>query len=175
MPNNLHVANSQQGLTVKAYRGDGSCLIAFNLDDHLVADLAGFAIQRTSPDGKSEVLLNRLSFKSKYTSATTATERKWTPTTKAPFQKFWWVDFPPSNRAGEYRYQVTAMRFGTVTKLIADQQSEVALQLGKFHSGQLGQSNCRLRPRTSDGLCHRSNTSRGPLQFSSRPEQSNQG
>jgi len=86
MPNNLHAANSNDGLTVKGHRGDGSALLAFNLEDHLTEHLAGFAVERTGPDGKTAPLMNRISFKTTYTAATTAHERKWTESTKAPFQ-----------------------------------------------------------------------------------------
>lgn len=111
MPTQLHAANTHNGLTVKAHRGDGSVLLGFNLEDHLAEHLAGFAVQRTGPDGKTEPLMNRISFKSALTAASTAKDRKWTPTNQAPFQKFWWVDVPPLDQPGEYRYAVTAMRF----------------------------------------------------------------
>jgi len=103
MPIQLHAASAKDGLTVKAHRGDGSVLLGFNLEDHLTEHIAGFAVQRTGPDGKTAPLLNRVSFKSAFTPATTAKDRKWTPTDKAPFQKFCWVDFPPLNQPGEHR------------------------------------------------------------------------
>lgn len=137
MPNPLYTANAHQGLTVKAHRGDGACLLAMNMEDHLTEDLAGFAIVRTAPNGKKRQLMNRLSFKTNYTAATTAKQRKWWPTDEAPYQKFWWVDFPPENLAGEYRYEVTAMRFISERKIKRREKVEVALPLGPFRSGAL--------------------------------------
>jgi hypothetical protein len=130
----LSTTNVHAGLTVKAYRGDGACMLAMNMEDHLTEDLAGFAIRRTSPDGKTTALKNRLSFNSAYTATTTAKKRTWWPTTVAPYQKFWWVDFPPRNVAGEYRYEVTAMRFVGEKKIKRAEKVNVALHLGPFRS-----------------------------------------
>lgn len=137
MPPPLSTTNVHQGLTVKAYRGDGACLLAMNMEDHLVEDLAGFAITRTDPDGKKQTLLNRLSFASNYTAATTAKQRKWWPTTTSPYQKFWWVDFPSRNLPGDYRYEVTAMRFVAEEKLQRDEKVKVSLPLGPFRAGKV--------------------------------------
>ncbi len=84
----LHTTSAAGGLTVTAHRGDGSVLLAFNLEEHLTDHLAGFAVQRTAPGGKPEPLLNRLSFGTRYTAATTAADRRWRPSDRAPFQKF---------------------------------------------------------------------------------------
>ena len=40
---------SQEGLSVTAYRGDGSVLLAFNLDKKPAAGFAGFAVRCTPP------------------------------------------------------------------------------------------------------------------------------
>lgn len=111
MPQPIHAAASQDGVTVKAYRGDGAVLLAFDLDKHLTANFAGFAIKRTPPGGKGEFLPNRLSFsgKQQITSDTTPEQRIWTPSNEAPFQKFRWVDFPSDLLDGEYTFEVTAM------------------------------------------------------------------
>ena len=40
-------------MSITAYRGDGSALLAFDLDPQLATDLfAGFAIEATAPDGR---------------------------------------------------------------------------------------------------------------------------
>lgn len=127
------------GFTVKASSGDRCVLLAFNLEDPLAEHLAGFAVRRKAPSGKSQWLQNRLTFTSKYTKATTAKQRKWTDSNKAPFQKFWWVDFPPEDEAGEYTYEVHVMRFKTATgaALKPDQSVSVTLYVGPFSSGKL--------------------------------------
>ena len=65
MPTQLHAANAKDGLTVKAHGGDGS-VPGFNLDDHLTEHLAGFAVQRTGPDGQTAQLPNRVSFQTAF-------------------------------------------------------------------------------------------------------------
>src|SRR5262249_28564226 len=102
-----HVHESH-GLKIYAYTGDGSVLLAFDFPNgHRPADLAGFAIERTSPSGRSQYLQNRLSFDSKYDSNTTAEKREWHSSLDAPFQKFRWIDFPPDlqpEKVQKYKY-----------------------------------------------------------------------
>jgi phosphatidylserine/phosphatidylglycerophosphate/cardiolipin synthase-like enzyme len=80
-----------------------------------------------------------VSFYSGYTSKTTAAHRRWTPTDDAPLQKFWWVDFPPSEESGEYTYDVRVKRFKTPkgTELSEDQQATVTLYVGPFEEERL--------------------------------------
>ena len=111
MSRTLSFTVASDGLTVKAYSGDHCVMLAFNVADHLHLDLAGFAVRRRYQDGEWEWLQNRLAFDSHYTADTAAKDRKWYSSEEAPFQKFWWVDFPPESDAGRYAYQVTAMRF----------------------------------------------------------------
>ena len=68
------------GFTFCAYAGDGAVLLAFDLDESRQADLAGFAVEYTDPDGKTFPVLNRLSFAQAITSATTPEQRQFTPT-----------------------------------------------------------------------------------------------
>ncbi|HYI00534.1 phospholipase D-like domain-containing protein [Hyalangium sp.] len=105
----LHAQGVHQGLTVKAIRGDRAALLAFDLDSHLTKDLTGFAVQVTSPDGKSESLRNRLNYEQGVHSQTAAADHPFTPSHEAPFQKFRWFHAPHDVEAGEYRYKVTAM------------------------------------------------------------------
>jgi PLD-like domain len=102
---------AQDGLTMFAYPGDGSVLIAFNLDQKPKADFAGFAIKCTPPNGAPYYLLNRLNFKDPITAGTIPSERKYTPSNEAPFQKFRWVHVPATIKPGEYEYEGTTMYF----------------------------------------------------------------
>ncbi len=135
----LSVVSVSNGLTVKASSGDRCVLLAFNLEDPLVDHLAGFAVRRKGPNGKWQWLQNRLSFSTAYTSKTTAAQRRWTSTNDAPFQKFWWADFPPSDAAGEYTYEVRVRRFKTPSgkKLSDDQKTTVTLYVGPFEQERL--------------------------------------
>ncbi|MEO8502380.1 MAG: phospholipase D-like domain-containing protein [Acidobacteriota bacterium] len=136
---NLSAIAVNDGLTAKVYRGDGCFLLAFNLEDGRTADLAGFAVRRKTPGKAWAPLFNRLSFTDEFTASTTAAERRFTPTDKAPLQKFWWVDFPPDLKPGAYRYEVTAMRFAKPdgSKLSADQKVTVEIPGGPFVRGRL--------------------------------------
>jgi hypothetical protein len=111
---NQHIAESQDGLTLKIYGGDRSSLLAFDLDAGQpdLKRLAGFCVKVTGPDGEEQTLLNRLEFGSGYTAASTSKDREWTPSDEAPFQKFRWGDFPSNVLPGTYRYSATAMLFG---------------------------------------------------------------
>jgi phosphatidylserine/phosphatidylglycerophosphate/cardiolipin synthase-like enzyme len=117
------------GLIVKGYAGDGTALIAFSLDKKYISGLAGFAIKRTDPTGKSEYLPNRLNFTDLVTSDTTAESRIWTPSNEAPFQKFRWIDVPGENNPGEYKYDVTAMYFNKEGKLTEGGSNSISLNI----------------------------------------------
>lgn len=110
-PNPIHVASVQDGLTLKAYRGDRAVMLAFDLDPHLTDNFAGFAVTRTDPGGKVEPLLNRLNFDKPLTQHSTVEDRVWTGSDQAPFQKYRWVDFPQQPIPGDYSYEATAMYF----------------------------------------------------------------
>lgn len=131
---------SASGLTINAYRGNGSVLIAYSLDSGQLTNLAGFSIQRTAPDGTSAFLNNRLSFAAQLTSATTVEQRTLTPSDQAPFQYFRWVDFPTDILPGTYTYTVMARYFGPNNTLTDGARANVAVDLttplfGNFQVG----------------------------------------
>jgi hypothetical protein len=136
----MSTTSSTGGLTLTAHPGDGAVLLGFSLDPETAKTLklAGFAIKRTTPDGVSAWLANRLAFAHPVTSETTPAEREWTPSDQAPFQRFHWIDFPPDERS-TYRYQVTARLFQD-SGLVDGPSAEVALSLvpatpGRFDLG----------------------------------------
>ena len=111
MPTQLHASNTTGCLTVKAHRGDGSVLLGLNHENHLTEQLARYAVECIGADGKTEPLLNRVRFKTLFTSAAVAEDRKWAPIGKPLFQESRWVDCPLLGRPGGYDYrlsQVTA-------------------------------------------------------------------
>jgi hypothetical protein len=119
------------GFTFTAYPGDGAVLLAFDLDQGMQQDLAGFAVEYNDPDGHTFPVLNRLSFAQLVTSATTPEERRFFPTSQAPLQKFHWVHFPPDVQPGTFTYKATAMLFqqGSETALTAGPSAEVDVTL----------------------------------------------
>src|SRR3954468_19956206 len=100
-------------LTLKAYAGGGAALLAFDVDEATRKNLAGFAVQYTSPDGDSYWLNNRLNFKDPVVKSTTPERRRQiqTKTLEAPLQKFHWTHFPRKVVPGTYKYRATAMLF----------------------------------------------------------------
>ncbi len=132
------------GLSITAHRSAGSVLLALNLAERPTDDFAGFAIKRTDPKGKSSFLLNRLNFKNAITATTAPEDREYTPSDKAPFQKFRWVDFPPDlppdAPEGRYTYEATAMHFKKSGGLQAGESVSLAFspapeELAKFDFG----------------------------------------
>jgi phosphatidylserine/phosphatidylglycerophosphate/cardiolipin synthase-like enzyme len=129
-PGNPQVVHGESdGLSVTAHRGDGSVMLAFDVEDKPTDALAGFAVKRTTPGGQPRFLLNRLNFTQKITSATTPAAHKFTPTNEAPFQKFRWVDFPPVVEDGEYLYEVTEMLFASGGGLKTGRTTRVTFDL----------------------------------------------
>jgi phosphatidylserine/phosphatidylglycerophosphate/cardiolipin synthase-like enzyme len=116
--------STHDGLTVKAHRGEGAVLLAFDVKPEIAPDLAGFAVECTAPDGRTHTLVNRLTFSDAIVADTTPEQRRQiaTKTTEAPLQKFHWVDFPPNVMPGVFSYRVTAMLF--------DDGSEDAIHAG---------------------------------------------
>lgn len=93
------------GLTFAAHRGDGAALLCFDVDEELVADLAGFAIECRPPGGDPYPVLNRLGFAQEITAETKPEDREWTPSSEAPIQKFHWIHYPKDVPPGTFTYK----------------------------------------------------------------------
>jgi phosphatidylserine/phosphatidylglycerophosphate/cardiolipin synthase-like enzyme len=106
-------SSSNDGLTLTAHRGEGAALLAFDVEESLHEDLAGFALRYRSPEGEERPIYNRLTFVEPVTAETTPTERRAisSPSDEAPLQKFHWVHFPSRVPKGTFTYTATAMRF----------------------------------------------------------------
>ena len=138
---NLHTTRasaSNGGLRVMGYRGDGSVMLAFNLENAPEPGFAGFAIQCSAPDGTTFFLKNRLTFTSPITANTGPVARHAiaADSNVAPYQKFRWIDFSSSRGPGKYTYTVSAM-YHKGTALEARTSASVTLDLGLFQSGNL--------------------------------------
>jgi phosphatidylserine/phosphatidylglycerophosphate/cardiolipin synthase-like enzyme len=98
-------------LKVNAYVSDGSVLLAFDMPQP-TDDFAGFAIECFPKGDKPYFLTNRLNFTDGVHKGTKPQDRVWTTSDKAPFQKFYWMHFPPTvDTIKQYDYEVTAMHF----------------------------------------------------------------
>jgi hypothetical protein len=135
IPSTQPAADSQAVLSLKAYRGDGSVLLAYDLDQSQAAGLAGFAILRTTPDGKSNYLLNRINFNTPVTNQTTPAQRPYTTSDQAPFQTFRWFDLPSEVSPGQYTYTVTAMYYDGSGGLKPGASASASLELTPIQNG----------------------------------------
>ena len=126
-------------LSVRAYRGDGSVLLAFNFTRTPGVSFRGFAIQCKTPQSQTFWLKNRLSFANKITQATTPDQRNQiaTPSNEAPFQKFRWVDFSSWADPGNYTYTVSAMYADSSGTLAPRETASATLALGPYTKGSL--------------------------------------
>jgi hypothetical protein len=127
------VVSKEDGLTFAAHRGEGATLLAFDIEDSLQKDLAGFAVRYLSPEGKEFTINNRLTFTEPVTAETTPAERHEiiTPTDQAPLQKFHWVHFPRRVPPGKFLYTATAMMFsgGSEDKVEPGPQTSLEIDL----------------------------------------------
>lgn len=105
-------SSHDNGMSVNSYIGDSVVLLAFNLDQSMIDNLAGFSIHCTAP--RADVfpsnkywLKNALNFKKSLNKEAPLTSSSYTDSDKAPFQIFHWVHFPSAG-PGRYQYKVYA-------------------------------------------------------------------
>jgi hypothetical protein len=122
-------SNSKDGLFVRAYRGDGMVLLAFDVSGKPTNNFAGFSVKCFPPQGEPYLLKNRLSFEQKITSKTKPENRIWTPSDKAPFQKYRWLDVPSDLHPGKYRYEVGAVYFKNNNDLQSGETVDVEIDM----------------------------------------------
>ena len=113
MARSLNASSSSGALTVQAFVGDGCTLLAFDLNQGATENFAGFAINRTDPNGKSKYVLNTLSFAQPLTASSPDghVHASATPSDQAPIQKYRWIDFPSDVNSGTFTYQVETKYF----------------------------------------------------------------
>jgi hypothetical protein len=132
IPDQPHVSNPSEGITLTAYAGDRAVLLAINLEQSLTEDLAGFAIKCTPPTGTPFFLPNRLNFADAYTPGTPAEVS--TPSDQAPFQQFHWMHHLAGGAVGQYGYEATAMYFNPGGGLQAGAAAQVSVVVGTSQS-----------------------------------------
>lgn len=123
------------GFSVKAYAGDRCVMLAFDLAEHLCERLAGFSIARRSAGQQAFGFLgNRLGFAGAFSNPAVSPQGKFLSSDIAPFQKFWWLDFPPDADFGPCDYQLTVKRFKSAasTDLVDDQRVTLSIDVQPF-------------------------------------------
>src|SRR5262249_5157560 len=96
-------ADAREGeLTVSAYRGDATVLLAWDMAENRRAGLHGFSVARVEPGGSRQWLTNRMTYAGVAETGQSSRE--------APFQTFRWIDLLRPNAQGTYRYEIQARR-----------------------------------------------------------------
>lgn len=129
MATDCEVKASADGLTVKLYRGEGACLLAFDLaKEKATRAFVGFTIEVRYPGSpRWGALRNRLHFELPPEPGRPRSYRS----TEAPFQKFRWVHVPTDvSRPGKFGYRVSAryMDAAGVLGTGASVEAEISLQ-----------------------------------------------
>src|SRR3954468_5744344 len=120
---------TRDGFTMKLWRGERMCLIAFNVETP-EPDLVGFAIECKAPGGGDwKPLPNRIAFSYPEPGAASVDGSKKFPSTDAPFQKFRWVDFPFVPTPGTYKYRGTKMHMPSDNMLKKGTSIELSISL----------------------------------------------
>jgi PLD-like domain len=123
-------------LLVRAYRGEGVCLLAMDLDEGAATpDFAGFSIEVKYPNStKFFPLSNRLHFD--YLGPRAGKKRF--ASTEAPFQKFRWIHVPGEILPGNYTYRVSAQYWQQGDVMRQGDHLTIAISLApETHAGLL--------------------------------------
>ena len=130
-------SDSQNGVSLKAYKGSEMTLLAMDLDRKPdEGTFAGFTIFYITPQGKRNPIQNMLNFKG--TEPVTGSDI-------SPIQLFKWVHFPgsyqqPGMLSGEYTYEATPRYFDSAKNLLpTDSSKTVKVKIGveDFTKGNL--------------------------------------
>lgn len=111
-------SNSNEGLTIKLWRGERMCLIGMNVEKP-TDNFVGFAIEVKAPGASDFVPLNnRLAFAYYKPLKKAVRGGRWYPSLTSPFQKFRWIHFPDDPKNGTYVYRVTQMHMPKDNQLV---------------------------------------------------------
>lgn len=127
MPSDFERRETANGITLKLYRGEGTALLSFDLDQsRATEDFVGFAVEFREPgENNWKRMGNRLHFDYDGPRAGKASF----PSTEAPIQKYRWNHYPFDLRPGEYRYRITAMYMRPDGLLVRGDKVESAISL----------------------------------------------
>jgi len=126
MTNELAKA-SANGVHIVAYRGEGNCLLAMDIDPtSRTDDFVGFSLEVKYPGGnKYYPVTNRLSFDF----PPDKTGKRKFSSLDAPLQKFRWVHFPSDVRDGDFTYRLSPAYMDAADNLTHKPGVEVAVNL----------------------------------------------
>ncbi len=135
MANEFERTESSGGLTFKLYRGEGTALLAFDLESGSATDdFVGFTVEVRYPGStRWGALRNRLHFDLPPNPTSPRTFKS----TEAPFQKYRWIHVPTEVGPGEFTYRVSA-RYMDAN--------------GALQTGDVVENTISLNPQTIDGF-----------------------
>ena len=116
--------NQKNGFSFACYPGDSAVLLAFNLDEGKIDNLAGFAVKCKAPHTETYKtdeywVKNRLNFEKPLTAKEKLTPTRWASSDKAPFQAFHWTHFPNAG-PGKYTYTTHPVYFDGADLKLSD-------------------------------------------------------
>ncbi len=117
----MYLTNTNNGFSLKAYRGSLMTLLAMNLDEKPAdGSFAGFTIFYINPKGERKPIQNLINFSG---------SNVITGSDISPIQKFNWVHFPGSYQqtgmlTGKYTYEATPRYFDAAQKLLPLDESK---------------------------------------------------
>src|SRR5437016_40022 len=109
----MEAFNSQNGVTVRAHKGDTMTLLAFDLDEAKTKDFTGFTIQIKPKERSAYYLTNLLTYPKAIRTKNNIADKDMHSSLFAPIQKFRWVHVPATFHQiktpyyGTYTYSVT--------------------------------------------------------------------
>ncbi len=129
---------------VRAYRGDAMTLLCFDVDQSILAGLAGFTIEFETAIGKS-FIYNRLRFPDAFLSANPQIPRgDRNSTLYSPIQRFSWVHVPSVGDGdqvvfGKYTYRITPRHIvaGKLADLDETLTVEFEIEVDAFTDGKV--------------------------------------
>jgi phosphatidylserine/phosphatidylglycerophosphate/cardiolipin synthase-like enzyme len=123
------VKGSKDGFTMKLWRGEGMCLLGFDVENP-EPDFVGFAIECKEPGSTSfRPLLNRMAFSYAQPVEVAVTGARKFDSRLSPFQKFRWVHFPFEPKPGKYTYRATKMHMPVDAPPVKGTAIELSLSL----------------------------------------------
>ena len=137
--------NGKDLVSVRAYKGDATTLLAFDLDESLVDGFVGFTISVKQGNRKPYYLNNRLCFKPDILAKNGIDAKEKYSSLYSPYQKFRWVHVPSSEHYvdnpyfGDYSYAVTPRYLDGDLLRDLDPRLTVTLtiEVSPFHTGDM--------------------------------------
>ncbi len=131
------------GVTVKAYKGDATTLLAFSLAENLLQNFTGFSI-RVEFNDKSYYVFNKLTYKSGAVNINASKNADITTSEFSPIQKFNWLHVPSTQYNisnpyyGKYTYYITPRYIvnSTLQPLNASLTSSIKIDVSPFKKGK---------------------------------------